>query len=349
MKKPAFIITETILSLVLAASLASAAVLTIDIKTNGSILPQEIFGTQTGKKANANHQNEPSKAAIQESSEIREVSAQQSSEAAESKIEESEKQPSEASKENSQKYESSDQTSRTEESSKVEESKPNAAEEQKLQLTEPKDLKTQPKELTKYINDYGYDYDSLGFDHLILVATGEKSTAKIYCYQKSSKGYWWNIAGDGTALTDKGYIGENGADFDIQPDSKKSPLGFYSLGEGFYIGDKPDTTYPLFEITNDTYWVDDTKSKFYNQKVEGTQNKDWSSAEHMISAEKSYKYGLVIDFNTSEPADKKLASAIFMHCGDSPTDGCVVVPENTMKTILEWLDSKSNAYIFITP
>lgn len=345
MKKSTFIVTQTILSIVLIASVASAAVLTMDIRSGGKILPQELFQIQTESKTKSAKNDTPAQESKTEPSKAEETSVSKIQESSEDEKEESSK--SENSKKEESKAEESKQESSKQESSK-EESKSADANELNLILEEPKNLKSNPKELTKFINDYGYDYDSLGFNRLIVIDTGNKTDAKVYCYQKSSKDYWWNIAGDGKAITDKGYIGSNGADFDITPGSKKSPLGFYHLGEGFYIGEKPNTTYPTFEITEDIYWVDDTKSKFYNQKVEGTENKDWSSAEHMISADKSYKYGIVIDFNTSSP-DKKLASSIFMHCGDSATDGSIVVPENIMKAILEWLDSDSNAYIFISP
>ena len=66
----------------------------------------------------------------------------------------------------------------------------------------------------------------------------------------------------------------------------------------------------------------------------------------MITSEKSYKYGLVINYNTNSP-DSKKASAIFMHCGSSATEGSVAVPEDVMKTILEWLDDDSLVSVFI--
>ena len=187
---------------------------------------------------------------------------------------------------------------------------------------------------------------SLGFDHVIIVDSDTNSGAKVYCYQKTAKGYWWNIAGEGKPITDQAYIGTGGADFEIKRGSKKTPMGFYSVGDGFYIDDKPDTTYPMFQITDKTYWVDDPKSKFYNKKVEGTDKKDWTSADHMISSADAYKYGLVIEFNTSSP-DPKMASSIFMHCGNSVTEGCIAMPENIMKAILEWLDKDSNVYTLI--
>ena len=189
-----------------------------------------------------------------------------------------------------------------------------------------------------------------GVNRLMIVEPDSESPskAKLYCYsQDEESGRWWNAAGEGLALTDEVYIGENGSGYEITADSKKTPAGLWSAGEGFYISEQPDTTYPLFRITEDTYWVTDEKSKFFNHKVEGIEEKDWQTADHMISSEKSYQYGLVINYNIDHPEAGK-GSAVFMHCGNTPTEGCIALPEDTMKMILEWLDENSNTLIWIT-
>ena len=324
MKKPVFIIAETFLSLVLAASLAAVAALAIDIKTDGSLIPPELYGGKSESSA-------PEKEASQESSKQ------------EKKAESSEKKESSEKTEGSDKADTSQQTSKTESSA---ESRDKSTE--GLILNAPEGLSKQPDDLSKFIGDYGYSFENLSFDHLIVVDPDENSAAKVYCYQKNENDLWWNIAGENNPLTDKGFVGEKGPDYDIKPGSKKSPLGFYSLGEGFYIGEKPDTTYPMFEITDDTYWLTDNGSAFYNTKVEGTDKKDWSSAEHMISLKDKYKYGIVVEYNTYN-IDNSLAGSIFLQCGTTTTQGSIAVPEKTMKTILEWLDEDSKAYIYIIP
>ena len=173
------------------------------------------------------------------------------------------------------------------------------------------------------------------------------SKAKLYCYEKAKNGYWWNVVGEGETVTDEVYIGENGSSYEATADSKKTPAGMWELGEGFYIGEKPVTSYPMFEITENTYWVTDTQSQFFNQRVEGIEEKDWTKAEHTIASEKSYQYGLVINYNMYEPDIEKPAG-LFMHCGNTPTEGCIAVPESVMKSILEWLDSDSNPVIWVT-
>ena len=129
-----------------------------------------------------------------------------------------------------------------------------------------------------------------------------------------------------------GYLGRNGTN-----DSKKegdgcTPLGLYSVGSGFYIKEAPETGLDLFQITQDTYWIDDPNSQFYNQCVEGTENKDWKSAEHMISYSKEYLYGFVVDYNLA--AEKGVGSAIFFHINSNPTAGCIATTEEMVRHAL---------------
>lgn len=218
-------------------------------------------------------------------------------------------------------------------------------------LREPQNLSSQPKDLEEFMSAYEYDFaETLTGNKLILVEAdnySNTSKAKLFCFEKNKNGFWWNVAGEGEAVTEEVYIGENGSAYDVSADSKKTPAGMWLLGEGFYTDEKPVTTYPLFQITENTYWVTDTNSKFFNQKVEGIEEKDWTKADHMTASANSYKYGLVIDYNISEP-DTEKPSAIFMHCGNTPTEGCIAVPEDVMKKILEWLDSECAPFIWIT-
>ncbi len=315
MKKPAFIITEVIFSLLLTASVSAIGVLVYDLNTNALHLngvnpftQQTAVITEESEKPS----QEPSKASKAETS-------------VESKASETEKQVSEPS---------------------AEESK-----EPVIQLRkEPENLQEQPAELEEALSLYGYTIEGfvLG-DRLIWVDTTSSdnhSKAKIYCYQKSDSGYWWDVVGDKKALCEEAYIGENGSNFDPAPDSKITPGGIFTAGQGFYIGAKPDTAYPMFEITEDTYWVTDPDSQFYNQRVEGTDSKDWSKADHMITSDKSYRCGLTVNYNTAEPSSDK-AAAVFIRCGNTPTEGSIAVPEDVMKTILHWLEEDSTVTVFI--
>ncbi len=314
MKKPLFVITEIFLSLVFAAAAAATAVVAVDIKTDifhvDKLDPLHISSLIPNSKENKKEEK-----VKKEISEIMLVENKQASETQESL-------------------------------QKLAENKI------KDFLKEPENLDHQPADLEEFMLAYEYSFEEdLTGNKLILVEADNNlsntSKAKLYCYEKNKDGYWWNVAGEGKTVTDEVYIGENGSAYEVTADSKKTPAGMWLLGEGFYIGQKPDTTYPTFEITEDTYWVTDTESAFFNQKVDGAEEKDWTKAEHMIAAPKSYKYGLVISYNTYEP-DTEKPSAIFMHCGNTPTEGCIAVPENVMKAVLEWLDGDCAPFIWIT-
>ncbi len=346
MKKPGFVITETIFSLVLAASVAAVALLAIDLKTNQFHIDRfNPFATESSKtesgstdensrKGDGNSQTETS--VKEESSKAESKASAESEKPEESKqsSKKEEKESSQESEEESEKQESSDTDSKT------------------IKLrSEPKNLKSQPEELENALKAYGFSLkNSVGGDRIIFVDTtssNDKTKATVYCYQKSdSSEYWWNIIGNGKPITTDAFIGENGSNFMPAYDSKITPGGILPVGQGFYIENKPDTDYSLFEITEDTYWVTDPKSKFYNTLVEGTDKKDWKSAIHMIESEETYQYGLVIEYNTLS-VDSKSASGIFLCCGSAPTEGSVAVPENVMKTILEWFESGTSATIFI--
>ena len=84
---------------------------------------------------------------------------------------------------------------------------------------------------------------------------------------------------------------------------------------------------------------------YYNKRVEGTADKDWNSAEHMIDYSAAYEYGFVIDYNPD--AVYNAGSAIFFHISYSSTAGCVGTDKNMVLQYLAKLDSTKNPYILI--
>lgn len=255
---------------------------------------------------------------------------------------------SEKNKDNEKEQESSAEESSEPESS-VEEKKDDGIKTAEL-VSQPEKLDAQPKELIEKLEHNNFMFEDIQGDKLILIdtnGTDHITKARVYCYQKAENGKWWNVAGDGKALSENAFIGEEGSYFNVEAGSKKTPGGIMTAGEGFYTEFKPDTTYPVFEITDDTYWVTDPESKFYNQKVEGEEEKDWKTADRMADSKELYKYGLVINYNTENP-DKTKGAGIFLHCGSKATSGSVAVPDSIMKTILQWIDKDSKVSVYIT-
>lgn len=145
-------------------------------------------------------------------------------------------------------------------------------------------------------------------------------------------------------LSCSGFVGRNGVTSDMHEGGNASPFGLYHIGDAFYINDQPATGLNSFRITSDTYWVDDPDSSHYNQHMEGTAEKDWNSAEHMIDIS-GYRYGFVIDYNTAAAHGK--GSAIFFHISSGPTAGCVGTDESSVLAYLAKLNASANPFIMI--
>lgn len=197
-----------------------------------------------------------------------------------------------------------------------------------------------PEYMQATLSGAGYSVDNLSAEQLIIVDS-RGSSATVSMYDKLDDGTWVD-----TGLTTYGYVGQNGVDVKSQEGDYKTPYGLYHIGDMFYIDDKPQTKLNSFQVTEQTYWVDDPNSAYYNQRVEGTYSMDWNSAEHMKSYYSSYKYGFVIDYNTN-PIVAGKGSAIFFHIGYSPTAGCVAVSENDVLSYLSLLDKNKNPYILM--
>ncbi len=166
-------------------------------------------------------------------------------------------------------------------------------------------------------------------DQLILVrANGVK--ADLSMLNKQSDGSWKEI------LHTDATVGVNGVGPTTEW-SRTTPAGIYSFGTAFGIKSNPGTVFSYTKVNSSHYWVDDVNSKYYNQFVStSTTAQDWSSAEHLIDYDPSYRYALSINYN--EDCVPGVGSAIFLHCWrgqNQPTLGCVAVPESSMKYILQ--------------
>ena len=200
----------------------------------------------------------------------------------------------------------------------------------------------QPEELAQLLAAEGINFDRLtesGCRQLICV-TAHRTAAQIR-YFSCREGLWEEV----DSLSCVGHVGSSGVREEKQEGDGATPTGLYPIREAFYIGQPPQTGLDAFEITPDTYWVDDPDSKFYNRKVEGTAQKDWTSAEHMIDYP-VYRSGFTVGYN--EEASHNAGSAIFFHIGDHPTAGCIATGEAMVLAYLEQLDRTANPHILIT-
>ena len=201
---------------------------------------------------------------------------------------------------------------------------------------------TQPEELTQLLEKTGYDYDDLKGTRQLLVVTGGNGDYYLQRYE-CTDGVWQS-----TGVKSKAFVGKNGT---ISPDKKfegdyYSPQGLYDLGFAFGKNKNPGTNMEYRDVYEGIYWVDDPKSEFYNQWVDGkNQEISWASAEKLWTYDE-YIYGAVIEYNTDPIAENK-GSAIFLHVGYKYTAGCVASDEATIVSVLKWLNPKYNPKILI--
>ncbi len=200
----------------------------------------------------------------------------------------------------------------------------------------------QPSLPAKVVTDMGTAFDAVDFSQLILVLA-HGSSAYLRCYDKVVATQWRLREALGVIA---GFVGRNGVTASKKEGDGCTPVGLFKLGHAFGIKEKPDTKAAYRSITENSYWVDDTHSCYYNTWFEGQQNDGWSSAEHLADYPREYAYAVVVEYNTAERLPGK-GSAVFLHCGNRPTAGCVAIPEPALLNILKWLDPEKAPGILI--
>jgi len=127
----------------------------------------------------------------------------------------------------------------------------------------------------------------------------------------------------------------------------KSPTGIFRLGKLFSYDKQIHTLLENQQTTKEDKWIDDINSTDYNKYVNGFTNA--KSFENLLLKNDTYKYCMVIEYNTN-PVIKGKGSAIFFHLAiKSPnyTAGCVAIKEEYMNLMINWLDPKQNPSIIM--
>ena len=169
---------------------------------------------------------------------------------------------------------------------------------------------------------------------LIVAGMGmDKTAATISMHQKDADGNWKQI------LATPGFVGKNGlcADADHKEGCAQTPVGIYHFNKAFGIAPDPGCAIPYIQVDENTYWSGDPDRQ-YNQMVDIRDVPElvMDDSEHIVDYDYQYRYCLNISFN--EDGTPGRGSAIFLHCFGpwKPwTGGCVSVPENIMKKIMQ--------------
>lgn len=170
---------------------------------------------------------------------------------------------------------------------------------------------------------------------------------KIYVfYKENNKGILKFPEND---IETTAYLGKNGVTRDKKEGDGKTPIGEFKLG--IILGIHPNEEIAngikseYIQITEDMYWIDDPKSKYYNKLVNISKvEKDWNSAEHLIDYPIQYEYLIEIKTNPKNIPGK--GSAIFLHCtNNKPTEGCIAIDRENMKKLIEIINKQTKIAI----
>ena len=161
----------------------------------------------------------------------------------------------------------------------------------------------------------------------------DKTTACISMHRKDENGVWKQF------ISTPGFIGKNGLclDADHQEGCAQTPIGVYHFNKAFGISPDPGCAIPYIQVDENIYWSGDPERQ-YNRMVDirDVPELDMENSEHIVDYEYHYRYCLNIGFNENGTPGR--GSAIFLHCfgPQKPwTGGCVAVPENIMKMIMQ--------------
>ncbi|WP_328497479.1 hypothetical protein OHS59_35775 [Streptomyces sp. NBC_00414] len=164
---------------------------------------------------------------------------------------------------------------------------------------------------------------------------------------------WWNRRGGrwveaGSAPARFGAEGlvEGGS---REQGTNTTPTGLYDLPYAFGIDPAPEgTRTPYRRVEQTSWWCQDNASSSYNRWTD-PRPADCRAAEseHLISYRTQYAHALVIGFNYERPVRGR-GAGIFLHVnGSGATAGCVSVPADAMRRILDWARPARSPHIAI--
>lgn len=194
----------------------------------------------------------------------------------------------------------------------------------------------------------------------VIAKTWESPAGGMICLQRGARG--WEVHQEWTPVT----IGRAGLGLGVglhhaslkgpekREGDKRAPAGIFPLEFAFGTKDFSPATFPYRRTTKGDFWVDDVRSKFYNQWVRINEpgiKPDWSSAETLRRADGIYDYAIVVGHNRLRVIPGH-GSAIFMHAWYGPgvpTIGCTAMEKSRVKSLIEWLKLDLNPVLIQGP
>ena len=169
-------------------------------------------------------------------------------------------------------------------------------------------------------------------EQLIVVAGVGKTTAYVTMHEKDSDGTWKQI------IATPGFIGQEGlGEADI--DHTFTPVGTFTINSAFGLAEDPGCQMEYIQVDEDYYWSGDArKGMRFNRlvSIKDLPELNTEECEHIVDYDYAYRYVLNMGYNSENKPEKGFA--FFLHCyrvNRTYTGGCVAVPENIMKVIMQ--------------
>ncbi|MEZ5419972.1 MAG: L,D-transpeptidase family protein [Vicinamibacterales bacterium] len=190
---------------------------------------------------------------------------------------------------------------------------------------------------------------------LVVVTTADWNAVRgdLRTYERGRDGGWVDARPRAAAVPI--VVGKNGTAWDpglVPPvagplkaeGDGRSPAGVFALARAFGFAPAGEAGWlklPYVEVTPTLECVDDPASGDYNQLVDAAAVKpDWGSSEKMRQIDPAYRWGVVVEYNTS-PVVPRRGSCVFLHIGGdrgAGTAGCTAMTEPALKAVMQWLD-----------
>ena len=166
---------------------------------------------------------------------------------------------------------------------------------------------------------------------LIVVAGVDKTTAYITMHKKDD-GEWKQI------IATPGYIGLDGLG-KANIDACYTPVGTFTIDKAFGLAGDPGCKMNYTKVDKNYYWSGDArKGMHFNElvNIKDVPRLDKENSEHISDFDYAYQYVLNMGYNSECKREKGFA--FFLHSfrvNRTYTGGCVAVPEDIMKFIMQ--------------
>ena len=172
-------------------------------------------------------------------------------------------------------------------------------------------------------------------EQLIVVAGVDKSTAYITMHEKGTDGNWRQI------IATPGFIGLEG----LGPaDSYHTytPVGTFTIDKAFGLAKDPGCKMDYLQVDDSYYWSGDEREGMrFNElvSIKDLPDLDVEESERIADYDYAYQYVLNMGFNASCTPGHGYAFFFHSFRVNRPyTGGCVAVPEDIMRFIMQHVE-----------